>query len=77
MFDQASKKRKIELIEIDAFNLLIRYVVGSISYKEIKMYLRFLGNFGLRTDKELLAYIQLKATHEAYIQSNGKSEEER
>ncbi|MFK7982509.1 MAG: hypothetical protein AB8G86_21190 [Saprospiraceae bacterium] len=76
-FSQESTNRQKNLIEIDAYNLMIRFLVGNISIGELNDYLTFLSNIKLQSKKELSDFIKTKASYETYIQANGKSREER
>lgn len=76
-FKGESPKRKIELVEIDAFRLIQYYLTGRISFEELENYIRLLSNLKLKSEKEFFDYIKSKATYETYLYSNGQSKEER
>ena len=76
-FKQESEKRKIELIEIDAFRLMQYYLTERVSFEELESYIRLLGKLELKSEKEIFDYIKSKATYEAYLCASGKSVEAR
>ncbi len=76
-FKQEAEKRKIELIEIDAFRLMQYYLTERVSFEELESYIRLLGKLELKSEKEIFDYIKSKATYEAYLCANGKSVEAR
>ena len=74
-FKSKPEEHKIELIEKDAFRLMQYYLSGRISFENFNIYLQILSSFHLKSEKELLDYIEPKAIYETYQYSMGTSKE--
>jgi len=76
-FQLANKERKIELIQIDAYNLLIKYLRGDINYSEIQNKIIELAKFGYLDKTQLTDFLKDKIIYEEYQCSIGKKEGEK
>jgi len=76
-FQTASRERKIQLIEIDAYNALINYLSGKINLDEIQKIINELSSHELVPKTQLEQFVKDKIGYETYQQSMGKGAEVR
>ncbi|MEO1513951.1 MAG: hypothetical protein AAFV95_03025 [Bacteroidota bacterium] len=76
-FKIANRERKIELIKIDSYKLMLTYLRGAIDDAGIQKKMEELSNFGLLSRSEIISFLKERIVYEAYQCSMGKEEEER
>ena len=73
VFKKANKEEKIELIERDAYSLMINYLVEKIELLTFQNEIIKLAEFGFHSNEELIEFIKDRINYEAFQYSHGKS----
>lgn len=76
-FKSASLERREDLIKIDALNLLIGYLSGTMSYDEMHREIGTLAKFGVIDEQDLIEFLNNKILYEGYQVSIGGSKDEK
>ena len=76
-FTTANRERKIELIEIDTYQLLILYLNAQIHLDELKSNIIKLSKHGLQQAEELIQFLKERVFYEAYQSLIGKNIKEK
>lgn len=71
------KKKEIELIEIDAYNLMISYLSGQTDLKFFQNGIIELSKLGFYEKEKLVKFLKDRTLYEASQTSIGKEEDER
>lgn len=65
-FHLGNRERKLELIKIDAYNLMIWYLHGRISYSSLQEKIEELGTKGQLSEVEIKEFIDKRISYESY-----------
>jgi len=73
-FKKADQERKIELIEIDAYNLMIKYLMEEMEFMHFHNQIEELSKLGFHSKTELIVFLKSRMSYEALEYSYGKDE---